>query len=103
MNLAIKKKLRTSLYKKEVKLTQKDIDKIKRDATNHALKVVIGFSLFALKDEFGFGKKRLIKFYNKFFEINDAYNKSYIDMDDVWEVLEKEAGLSFSEPEQKDK
>lgn len=95
--MKISKQMKKQFKEKPVTMTQAEITKLKSQATDHALKVILGFSLLALRDEWGFSKKRLLRFHKKFFEITEAYNENYLSVDDIWQTLEKETGLAFGE------
>lgn len=88
-------------YKTQPKLVSpKELDKMKEkateNATNQALNVIVVFSLMALRDEFGFGKERLLKFHAKFFDLADSYNRGYITAKDLWDTLEEEVKVNFN-------
>lgn len=85
-------------YKQQPKeMTPKDIAKLKEQATGHALDVIIAFSLMALRDEYDFGKDRLLRFHKRFFDLNEAYNDGYITLQDIWDTLEKETKIKFDD------
>lgn len=80
-----------------IMMTPKDIEKMQMKSTEHALEVIMGFALLALRDKYGFGKVRLRRFYKQFESITQAYNDGIITLPEIWDVLEKETGLTFSE------
>ena len=89
------KKLRHQLRNKPVELTPKQIEKLKAEATSKAAEVVNLIPLLVLKDKFGFGKVRLERYLNYYSEAIDAFNKGYLDLDDVQEVLLTENKIGF--------
>lgn len=91
-----KKQLKAYKNKPAV-VTNKELEKLKTQATEKALDVIIAFSMLALRDEFGFGKKRLEKFHDKFFEIGEAFNDGRLSVNDILSTLEKETGIKFEE------
>lgn len=85
-------------YKQQPReMTPKQIAKLKEQATNHALDVIVGFSMMALRDEYEWGQKRLMRFHKRFMQLNEAYNEGYINMQDIWSTLENETGIKFNE------
>lgn len=83
-------------YKQQpVKLTNADIDDLKEQSTRHALNVIIGFSMLALRDEYGFSKVRLERFHKKFMNILDSYNDNRLTVEDIHRTLEEETGIKF--------
>lgn len=82
-------------------LTQAQIDKIKEEATKAATKrafvIMLGLPLLALRDTFGFGKKRLTRFTDKVFEIYEAYNDDRLNLEDLHKTIENETGVSIRE------
>lgn len=89
------KQMKKKLKQQPITMTPAQLNKLKSEATEHALKVIIGFSMLAIRDEFGFGHDRLMKFHKKFFDISEAYNEGYISTHDVWSTIEKETGIQF--------
>lgn len=68
----------------------------RRDADNlinTSWKVFLILGLFALHDDFGFGKKRLEMFVAKVVDLLDSYDKGYISIDDLYDTLKKETGI----------
>lgn len=103
MNRSEKRRSERLIEKKQkvYTLTQAQIDKLKEDATMEATKrafsIMLGFPLLALRDTFGFGKKRLTLFTDKVFEIYEAYNDDYIDLEDLHRTIEEETGVVIKE------
>lgn len=89
------KKLKLQIKQQPITLTHSKIEKIKMDATDNALSILTVFSMMALRDEFGFGKKRLEKFYKKFFDLNESFKLGYITLNDIVDTLEQETGIKF--------
>ena len=95
-----KKKLRKKLMNTEVKLTPKDFKKLQEGATEEAIRVINLIPLMVLKDKFGFGRVRLERYLDHLYDAVDSFNKGYIDLMDVAEMLEKEVGLKIERGEQ---
>lgn len=81
-------------------LTQNQIDQLKKEATLEATKkafiIILGFPMLALRDQFGFGKKRLNEFMGKMLDIYDAYEEGYITLEDLHETINKETGVKIA-------
>ena len=58
-----------------------------------AFKAVMLLSMMTLHDKFGFGKKRLEKFFDEVFKLLEAYNEGYVDVKDFESVLWQECGI----------
>lgn len=67
--------------------------KMQRKAADFAMQLTIGFSLLALRDEFGFGAKRMDKFIDKVKELVDYYSEDYFSLEDMVDIVEKETGI----------
>lgn len=78
-------------------ITNAELEKLKKEAIERALDVIVAFPMLALRDEFGFGKKRLEKFHAKFFEIAEAYNAGLLSVEDIIATLEDETGMKFED------
>lgn len=91
----MKKKLKQQLRNKPVELTPKQIEKMKSDATMRAAEITNLIPLLVLKDKFGFGKVRLERYLKHYEEAVDSFNKGYLDLKDVQEVVLKENKIGF--------
>lgn len=80
----------------KVTLRVRDIDKIKQNATVEALEVITLFPLLALRDSEGFGKKRLLRFKEKFEDIVDAYFEGYLTLEDARQTLIDEVDIEIN-------
>jgi len=78
-------------------LTQYQIDTIKAEATQAATKraftIMLGMPLMVLRDQWGFGKKRLSLFTDKVFDIYEAYDDDRLTLADMHKTIEKETGV----------
>lgn len=85
---------------RKVQYSIKQIRKMKAEeykkGQQEALNIVNVFPLLVLRDKFGFGKKRLKRFSEEYLEVIDAYNKDYLDFDDVVKMMEEETGIDYS-------
>lgn len=54
-------------------------------------------AMWVLHDKFGFGKVRLLRFWNEMFALMDSISRGYLKISDLKEQLYKECGLTFEE------
>lgn len=64
-----------------------------RDAANYSMAV----PMLILRDEFGFGKQRLLKFHEAFLDLYDAINKKEFDLQEIVAVINEETGVKIVE------
>lgn len=79
-----------------VKMKVRDVEKIKQKAIMDALEVLVIFPLLALRDSEGFGKKRLLRFKEKFDGLLVAYDDGEVSLEDVRQVLIDEVGIKIT-------
>lgn len=90
-----KKKLKKKLMNTEVKLTPKEIQQLREGATEEAIGVINLIPLMVLRDKFGFGRVRLERYLDHLYDAVDSFNKGYIDLMDVADMLVEEVGLNI--------
>lgn len=78
---------------RQVTMTYRELQKIQRDATIQAVRIGQLFPLMILRDKYGFAHKRLPEFQQHYHEMWDAYNKGYVDLEDMARTLQDEAGV----------
>lgn len=61
---------------------------------NGAYQTFMLLGLWALRDEFDFGKGRLQRYIDKVNDLLDSYNKGYVSIDDLYDTFEKETGIN---------
>lgn len=81
--------------KQKFSLTAKEIEELKLNSTRQAVSITQLFPLLVLRDEFGFGEKRLKRFLAKYQETLDAYNQGYLDLIDISKMLEDEVNIKI--------
>lgn len=90
-----KEKKKTKVYQ----INKEQLENIRLQFTKEALEVLfkmeIALPLLALHDQFGFGKKRLLTFMNKYKTLFQAYLDKEITLEEIEQVLEEETGLTF--------
>lgn len=75
---------------------QRKRDKKQREqGAKQAMSVLNLVPLLALRDEYGFGKKRMIRYILKYQDMIDAYNKGYITLVDIAKTLDDEVGITL--------
>lgn len=75
--------------------TMPEILKIKRDAVGEAMDRATLCCLLTLRDEFGFGEKRLVKFLEALDKIVIAQCEKRMTLKDIQAAITEETGLTF--------
>lgn len=70
-------------------------EKGKQDSIQKATNFSLAVPLMVLRDEFGFGKKRLNQFFNNYLDLYDSIDKNYLDINDILKTLKKETGIEI--------
>lgn len=85
----------------QLTFTRKEINQMKKreymKGQQEALNRINLFPLLALRDEFGFGRKRMMQYMNKYLNIVEAYNEGYLSFHDIVNVMEKEVKIDVKE------
>ena len=92
-----RKHLKKQLLNKPIELSPKQIQKMKDEATMQAVSITNILPLLVLRDEFGFGKKRLQQYIDALNRQVDAFNGGYISLKDVVDAINAETGLGYME------
>ena len=90
-------KLKKVKNKQKFTFTIKQMEQMKVKAMNDAIEVLTLFPLLTLRDEYGFGEKRLKQFLGRMQANIDAYNAGTINLLDVAKVLEDEVNIKVGE------
>lgn len=80
---------------KQIMLTQSEINRMNAEATERAYIVLFGTALIALRDKFGFGKKRLQEFQDAVLNQIKCVEEGYVTFSELKEIVEKETGLEI--------
>ena len=84
-------------------LTQAQIDKLKDDAiteaANRAFVLCLGIPLLVMRDEKGWGKKRLEWLLEKCLAQYDCFQEGYITLNEIKQIIKEETGAVFVEEE----
>ncbi len=83
--------------KQKITMTVKELEKVKRNATDTAVKITHLFPIWILRTKYGFGEKRLREFMEQYAELLDAFNKDYVSLPDIAKQLEEETGIRLDE------
>lgn len=68
---------------------------VAQEATERAFILMLGIPVMVLRDQFGFGRKRLEKFTDAIFELYDSYEKDYITLEDLIRTIYEETGVKI--------
>lgn len=70
-------------------------EKGRQDSIERATNLSVAVPLMVLRDEFGFGNKRLNQFFDNFLELYDSIDKNYLNIDDILKTLKEETGIEI--------
>lgn len=74
------------------------IQQAKRTAANQAtdqvFKLMLALPVYVLHDKWGFGKVRCERFVEQLLELYEAYQRDYVTIEDLMQVLADEAGVT---------
>lgn len=97
MNRAERRRLQRSDRDGVINIKQSDIQKIKQDATDKAVRqaftMMMHVPLIVLRDKYGFGAKRLDAFMNYMLDSFDSIERQYVNFEDLKQALEEETGI----------
>ncbi len=83
--------------KQKISMTARELEQVKRNATNTAVQITHLFPMWVLRTKYGFGEQRLREFMKHYAELLDAFNKDYVSLPDIAQQLEKETGIRLDE------
>ena len=78
-------------------MTEEQIQKIKRDAVNEALKMLLPIPVVVLHDKFGFGKIRLDRFLHYFLGWADGIQDGSVSLQELLRICQDEAGIHMED------
>ena len=79
-----------------IPLTQREIGKYYKEALKIMQNRVCLCALYAMRDEFGFGKGRGQRFFNRFYEYLQSIGNDYVTWSEVEEVVHDEMGIHIN-------
>lgn len=98
MNRKQRRKAGNKTPVKTYTLNGQQIEQLKYQATNEAINksmvMVLYISIMTLRDN-GFGKKRLERFVEDWFELLDGVQKDYLDFEDMINTIKEETGFEI--------
>lgn len=77
-------------------LRESDIRKIKKQTTDDAIKYALVIFFSVMRDNEGYGVKRLKRVYDGINYLSDSISKGYVKIDDLERVLWEEANIKIS-------
>ena len=78
-------------------------EKGKQESIQKATNLSLAVPLMVLRDEFGFGEKRLNKFFECYLDLYDSIDKKYLNIEDILKTLKEETGIEIVERWKNDK
>jgi hypothetical protein len=82
-----------------INIKSSDVQQIKEKATSEAVDkaflLMLGLPVLVLRDKWGFGKVRSERFIDQVLDLYDSFNKDYLTLDDIHNVLWEEAGIKI--------
>lgn len=90
-----KKPTYTVTYQEIQKYIQQGYEKGRQDAIERASQYSMAVPTMVLRDDFGFGKKRLDKFLDSYMELYDAIEEGYLNLDDIIETVNEETSVEI--------
>ncbi len=104
MNRSERRKLGKSAPKpKTYVLTEDQIAKIKNDAVDEAMAMLLAIPVVVLHDKFGFGRIRLDRFTHYAFSWINSLQSGEVKMVDLVKICEDEAGFTIVKPNKEKK
>lgn len=77
-------------------LRESDIRRIKKQTTDDAIKYALVIFFSVMRDNEGYGVKRLKRIYDGINYLSDSISKGYVKIDDLEKVLWEEANIKMS-------
>lgn len=98
MNRKERRKAGITTNVKTYTLNETQIQELKQEATREAVEqamiTVLYSSVMVLRDS-GFGKKRLERFVEEWFELLDSVQEGYLDFKDMIDTIKEETGFEI--------
>lgn len=77
--------------------SQADVKKAKEEAYHKAVNAVAAISMFVLRDKFGFGMKRLTRFWVELDSLSEDVANGVVKVEDIEDVLFDEYNINIRE------
>lgn len=95
-----RQKKATEKAEKVVNIKAADVTQIKENATieaaNKAFILMLAIPMIVLRDDFGFGGKRLTKFIDRVLEQYKCFESGVVTIDELRQIIYDETGVSIS-------
>lgn len=93
------KKIKTPTYQVTIEqiraYVQQGYEKGRSEAIQTATDYSMAVPIIVLRDEFGFGAKRLEKFIDATYELYDSIDQKYLNLEDIVETIKEETGVEI--------
>lgn len=76
---------------------QKGYEKGRKESIERASQLSMAVPIMVLRDEFGFGEKRIDKFIAAYIELYDSISEGYLDLKDIIKTINEETGVKIVE------
>lgn len=67
----------------------------RKESVEKASQYSMAVPIMVLRDEFGFGKKRLDKFIDAYMKLYDAIDEGYLNLDDIIKTVNEETSVEI--------
>lgn len=67
----------------------------RKDSIEKATEFSMAVPIMVLRDEFGFGQQRIIKFAAAFKELYESIDEKYLDLQDILKTIKEETGVEI--------
>lgn len=79
----------------KITIKKRDLDRIRKNSIHDAFMITGYIPLYVLRSEYGFGKVRLQRFHQAYLNLWDSYNKEYVSLQDIKDVLKDEVNVTW--------
>lgn len=76
---------------------QKGYEKGRKESIERASQLSMAVPIMVLRDEFGFGEKRIDKFITEYIKLYEAIEEGYLDLKDIIKTINEETGVKIVE------
>lgn len=90
------KNKRINPYKQSISLTAGDLKKVKKQVENEVLTYAWAIFFTVMRDKFGWGNIRLRRLWDEVNNKSDAIIKGYVSLQDMIDILQQEADITFA-------
>ena len=96
MTFAVTEKGEITMAKKknpQIQLRRSDIDRMKKEITDDAVKSAFAIFLMVMHDKWGFGMKRLNRLFKNICELSEQVGDGYVSTAQLKKILKEEMGI----------